>query len=893
MGVPLLLSKTTAGAAHSLLRPPHALGTHSRQIVVRADGSAFATRSFSSMKVFASRATFSTSTAPWPSLRYSLSNAGNAALSRRPFFSRYAWGTVAATSPNRSASTLRHAPRFFERAIPHVTKCRRSNPCTLHHEPNSRPKDDRWRCRFRFRTRGAHANSDRRPISLDFDTRHKTERWFKYLHRMDRLRHRRRKPHHLSHAPKTSIVNRHKPWKHFSTGLIYFSTTTGPQRGPRPTRKINLKFMARGHLDQPRPLMTAFLTVEKTPLPPSAVYIARPTGISPGSFFHSFRGLLPQAPSILPPTASLVRMFTTSRRAHELPVDPLQAREAGFPLLLPLATLLKSSAALHTLNIVSRVALTILPFSVRAKYFGSRNAAVAGANVAAATSSWASRIMSSSGATGSFGTRYLAPLLAAIPIMLLGGIVLASLEQTPITGRWRMVMLSPAEEAELISSVLGTSEDSNVQKRDWVGILRSVLELEDEGVSPTTGRRILLGGEVLDERDWRVRWADAVLRALEHGVPSLGIGSLELDSAASEDPTLLQAPPTRYPLRPRSSPESASDMGWLGHLFLGKHANQSQEDAPDASLNVGYDLIVIDRAEANAFSFGFAPEIASGSASSDRRGVIVVYAGFIDQILGSNAPSQEQQPPAPAPRSSLSSYFTSKSPEPTLPNLVPTTLPTREQTQAMAVLLSHELSHLLLSHSMELQASTSLLLKHVSKLAVDVIRTITFPLVAMLGPFLSDAIHSSTKVGVSTSWNYVGSAMLACQSRALETEADLVALRLLACSGIDPRFALKFWEGRVERDRQGEAERKGMTMKGGQKVQMHSPASGTATSEGKRKEEGDPTASKTKTTAACWIMDSHPVEEERVERIRKELAKWERYRDEQAFVNGRREQKKV
>lgn len=51
--------------------------------------------------------------------------------------------------------------------------------------------------------------------------------------------------------------------------------------------------------------------------------------------------------------------------------------------------------------------------------------------------------------------------------------------------------------------------------------------------------------------------------------------------------------------------------------------------------------------------------------------------------------------------------------------LVPATLPTRDQTNAMAVLLSHELAHLVLSHTLESYASTALLVPHLSKLATD------------------------------------------------------------------------------------------------------------------------------------------------------------------------------
>lgn len=216
--------------------------------------------------------------------------------------------------------------------------------------------------------------------------------------------------------------------------------------------------------------------------------------------------------------------------------------------------------------------------------------------------------VTANGASMRLNSRFLLPLLVSLPFVLLASIVAASYERTPLTGRPRIVMLSASEEAELVSSILevGTTRAGS---RDWVTILRSVLDVGDEGVSPVTGRQILLGGEVLDERDWRVRWTDAVLRALEAGVPSL----------ASESTTtlddVLRPPPTKYPLKAR--PAHFAPVARSAEQPFGAGV-----DSPP--LVADYDLLVIDRREANAFSFGFGPEAANGEG---RRGVIVVYSG--------------------------------------------------------------------------------------------------------------------------------------------------------------------------------------------------------------------------------------------------------------------------
>lgn len=327
-----------------------------------------------------------------------------------------------------------------------------------------------------------------------------------------------------------------------------------------------------------------------------------------------------------------------------------------------------------------------------------------------------------------FNAILLAPLLALLPVILLGAILIASVERTPVTGRLRVMMLSPTEEAVLVASILAIGEQAsplNDTARDWLAVLQSVLDLPDEGVSPTTGRRLLLGAEVLDERDWRVRWTQAILRTLEHNVPSLSHSEQSLDILADATAGLLRPPPTSYPLTPRST----HDLGWFGTAPSSPNLRGA---LPGHDVGVEYDLMVLERAESNAFSFGCGPNDAADDGQ--RKGVIVVYTGkffllavslfhslthflvgFIDEILG-NGPIAP--PPSPVPASAFSSSSTSYLLDSTPPSTAEV-LPTPEQTKALAVLLSHELAHLVLSHTLESYASTALLIPHLSKMFSD------------------------------------------------------------------------------------------------------------------------------------------------------------------------------
>lgn len=467
------------------------------------------------------------------------------------------------------------------------------------------------------------------------------------------------------------------------------------------------------------------------------------------------------APARLALRAGAARLFSTtpSPSVPLLPPSPASLAgictplELGLPLLLPLASLLKSTAALNVLSFVTRISLTLLPLSARSRilhalrerYLRDPTSLSASLVGRCALEHHARTLAGPSGFFARWNALLGLPLLVLTPLVLLALVALASLERTPITGRWRVVMLSPAEEADLVRSVLAppspsTAADAGTAagavpegtSRDWVATLRRVLDLADEGRSPTTGRRRLLGGDVLDPRDWRVRWAEAVLRALEQGAaPGLAAGE---GGAPRRGAGVLAPPPTSFPLEPRAE---ALDEGtsWSDEFVLAKpaHAHSAHAHAhaggyAPTPLRLEYDLLVVDRADANAFSFGFGPDAqravpgqgAAAAAVRPRRGCIVVYTGFLDEILGRSTASSSS---TPSPSSSTSAHGPSSSTggtaDPLRAHLAPTTLPTDAQTRQLAVLLAHELAHLALSHTLESYASSSLLVPHLARLTSD------------------------------------------------------------------------------------------------------------------------------------------------------------------------------
>ncbi len=132
------------------------------------------------------------------------------------------------------------------------------------------------------------------------------------------------------------------------------------------------------------------------------------------------------------------------------------------------------------------------------------------------------------------------------------------------------------------------------------------------------------------------------------------------------------------------------------------------------------------------------------------------------------------------------------------------------------------------------------------------VRVLLYPVTALLGPFVQDAIAATVKVGMEESAGLLPALTNSCESRILESEADIVALRLLSNAGVDPRASLAFWEDRLQI--RGNSDELLIAEESGNMHQTHAHAH---------------------TKEANSFMKTHPPDEERVAAIRKELARWQ------------------
>lgn len=326
-----------------------------------------------------------------------------------------------------------------------------------------------------------------------------------------------------------------------------------------------------------------------------------------------------------------------------------------------------------------------------------------------------------------------------LPIIVFALAVAAGLERAPITGRWRLILLSPAEEETLHDALAGTG---------WFDHVLRLLQPDVKTASPS----------ILPAQDWRWAWVESTLRALERGAEECYRLSQDPDvedRTGPVDSSFPTPPPPAYPLKPRprmahmlhhAMPYSASDPSPPSHRL-------------DQLLGPPFSLLLLKNNEPNAFSYGFGDEGAAG---------IIVNTGILDEILRSTS-SSAQPPNAPAPkRSWLSSLFFARSPSP--PPFVP---PTADQTLHLATVLAHEVSHLLLTHHLESLSQRQILMPSVWNFGVDLLRSILYPFTLVLGPIANDGIANMSKTG-AVEMAQLGSN---CASQALEIEADLVGLR--------------------------------------------------------------------------------------------------------------------
>jgi hypothetical protein len=296
-----------------------------------------------------------------------------------------------------------------------------------------------------------------------------------------------------------------------------------------------------------------------------------------------------------------------------------------------------------------------------------------------------------------------------------------------------MIILSPEEEDEIAAQLAGPG---------WHQAVGEIISQEGPSALVPTG-------------DWRYAWVLDTLRMLERAIPVLqrehDMGSEWLGRGTDEVPL---PPPAEYPLRPR--PRASEYLRW----FVGMVCNKTVQPVPHAIFGPPYSLLVVDQPDAsNAFSYGFGPDGGGG---------VVVYSGFLDDIL-SKAPSPSlPDPSSPSWWSSLlGSIFSLSPPPPQHP------IPTPEQTSDLAILLAHELSHLILAHHLETLSSATVIIPGAMSMAADVIRALLFPITMVFGPFVNDAVGQLGKVG-SGELIKIGEH---CTNVTQEIEADVVSAR--------------------------------------------------------------------------------------------------------------------
>ncbi|KAF9514938.1 hypothetical protein BS47DRAFT_1372180 [Hydnum rufescens UP504] len=248
--------------------------------------------------------------------------------------------------------------------------------------------------------------------------------------------------------------------------------------------------------------------------------------------------------------------------------------------------LLKSSSALGVTKMVSRISLSLLPvFLVKKMKFVLI--------LAWQMTRWLRRAMRRPGVDDAYSERRTDVLLRlsklnrwmtamiALPTVLLVLTFVASMERTPITGRWRVILLSPTEEETISNELSGNG---------WYSAVCDILtsQSEDQKTPPV----------LMPRTDWRWNWVDQTLRRLEAAVHLIHEGEQQNDSG------VLLPPPSRYPLVPRP------------------RASQLIHSIPPSGPP--YSLLIVENPERNAFSYGFGANGAGG---------LVLYTGFLDDVL--------------------------------------------------------------------------------------------------------------------------------------------------------------------------------------------------------------------------------------------------------------------
>jgi hypothetical protein len=279
--------------------------------------------------------------------------------------------------------------------------------------------------------------------------------------------------------------------------------------------------------------------------------------------------------------------------------------------------------------------------------------------------------------------------LLLLPCFLLTSVYVCALERVPFTGRWRIILLTAEEEDQISTSLAGTN---------W---FKSVINLLTTPQAPAP--------PVLPLSDWRWRWVESTLRRLEDGV----LASAAADDAGTEDvwgkPGDLCPPPCKYPLRPR--PRVASRL----HSAL--PGGDAQSGKEHLELGPPFSLMLMEKDERNAFSYGFGGKGAGG---------VVVFTGLLDDILAEGEGEGSVSPPKKPPKSGIfGAMFSASKAMP--PHHPAQPQPTEDQTLHLASVLAHEMGHLLLSHHLETLSQQQVLWPSLLGLSMDMIRAFIWP----------------------------------------------------------------------------------------------------------------------------------------------------------------------
>ncbi|OCF60992.1 hypothetical protein L486_00636 [Kwoniella mangroviensis CBS 10435] len=425
-------------------------------------------------------------------------------------------------------------------------------------------------------------------------------------------------------------------------------------------------------------------------------------------------------------------------------------------------------------------------------------------------------------------SRWFIGIVFGLPFLVLISVYLAGLERVPLTGRWRLILLTPEEEDTISNSLSGSN---------WY---KSVINLLTTAESPAP--------PIIPPNDWRWNWVQSTLSKLENAIlvdchtltedqKVVLKNQLQLQKTNQGDlnPIIAIPPPAYHPIKPRPRVSSR-----LHSVLPGEKSNSGQEH-----LEIGppYNLMLMEKNEENAFSYGFGGKRAGG---------IVVFTGLLDMILRPKANTSTQSQiqsqvdvQQPISNTSNRGFFSSlfSSPKAAPSNRTPPQ-PTEEQTLQLACVLAHEMGHLLLSHHLETLSQQQVLWPSVLGLSMDLVRAFIWPFTWFLGPTVNDALANVGRTSteeLADKYGEIGFQYIH------EYEADLAGLRILALAGYDPHQALSYFSTSV--------------------ADLHEiqPID-------KSKKDNSWTGSMFK----LWTRATHPTPEKRLEAIRDELTRWEK-----------------